>query len=176
MLKSVPSGSQHRISRVVRAFVTPRFDVRFAVRLGLVVVATVLTCTLWLRPAMLDGISMQPTYSGHGFTFCNRFAFRHRLPRRGEVVVLRWGGSQWMLIKRVVALAGETVEFRDGRCLVDGVPLDEPYVRFPCDWNAPPKLVPPGHLYVVGDNRSMPQETHVSGIIDAGRLFGKPLW
>lgn len=74
-----------------------------------------------------------------------------------------------MLIKRVVALAGETVEFRDGRCLVDGVPLDEPYVRFPCDWNAPPKLVPPGHLYVVGDNRSMPQETHVSGVIDARR-------
>ncbi len=176
MLKSVPSGSQHRISRVVRAFVTPRFDARFAVRVGLVAVATVLVCTLWLRPAMLDGISMQPTYSGHGFTFCNLLAFRNRLPRRGEVVVLRWGGNRWMLIKRVVAFAGETVEFRDGRCLVDGEPLDEPYVRFPCDWDAPPKHVPPGHLYVVGDNRSMPQETHVSGVIDARRLFGKPLW
>ena len=165
-----------RLRKVARAFFTPRLNRWFAVRIGVAAAMTLLVCTLWLRPAMLNGESMQPAYSGHGFTFCNRLAYRHRLPHRGEVVILRWGGERWMLIKRAVAFAGETVEFRDGRCLVNGTALDEPYVRFPCDWNAPAKLVPPGHLYVVGDNRSMPQETHVSGIIAARRLYGKPLW
>ena len=161
---------------MARSFLVPRLDRRFAVRIGVTAVVTLLVCTFWLRPSMLDGESMQPTYSGHGFTICNRFAYRHRLPHRGEVVVLRWGGEHWMLCKRAIAFPGETVEFRDGQCLVDGNALVEPYVRFPCDWNSPPKLVPPGHLYVVGDNRSMPQETHVSGVIAASRLYGKPLW
>ncbi len=160
----------------LRAFVWPRMNRRYGARVAAVAAAAFLLFRFVLQPARVDGVSMQPAYSGHGFNFCNRLAYRRRPPRRGEVAILRYGGRRWMIIKRVLAFAGETVEFRDGRCLVDGRPLDEPYVVFPCDWNAPPRTVPPDHLYVMGDNRSMPMETHVGGVIPASRIHGKPLW
>ena len=81
-----------------------------------------------------------------------------------------------MLLKRVIAFAGETVAFEKGVCLVDGKPLDEPYVRLGCDWDIPPHKSRPGHIYVMGDNRSVPAEAHVGGEIAAARVVGRPLW
>ena len=65
---------------------------------------------------------------------------------------------------------------RKGVCLVDGKPLDEPYVRLGCDWDIPPHKIRPGHIYVMGDNRSVPAEAHVGGEIAAARVVGRPLW
>ncbi len=130
----------------------------------------------FLRPMVVDGESMEPTYASRGFNFCNRLAYRWSRPRRGDVVILRYGGTRWMLLKRVIAFAGETVEFRDGVCLVDGRPLAEPYVRLGCDWTLPPRAIGPGHIYVMGDNRSVSVEEHVGGEIAAARIVGRPLW
>lgn len=145
-------------------------------RAMLVALATWAVARYLLRPMVVDGESMEPTYSRHGFTFCRMNAFRERLPERGEVVVMRYGGDRWFLLKRAIAFEGETVEFIDGRCHIDGRPLDEPYVRRPCDWNEPPHTVGRGRIYVLGDNRSVPRENHVGGDMSVSRLFGKPLW
>lgn len=81
-----------------------------------------------------------------------------------------------MLLKRVVAMEGETVEFRDGKLFVDGKEIDEPYVRYPCNWNLPPRQVEKDSVYVVGDNRSMPLENHVFGQAPIRRIVGGPVW
>jgi hypothetical protein len=60
--------------------------------------------------------------------------------------------------------------------LVDGQAVEEPYVRLPCDWNLPPRVVDEDHLYVVGDNRSMPQAQHVFGQVHRDRIVGRPIW
>ena len=130
----------------------------------------------FLRPMVVDGESMEPTYASHGFNFCRMHAFSSRLPRRGEVVIMRYGGERWLLLKRAIAFEGETVSFVDGKCVVDGKALDEPYVKKPCDWNEAPHVVSPGHIYVMGDNRSVPRENHVGGEMSLSRLLGKPLW
>ena len=119
---------------------------------------------------------MEPTYARRGFNLGNLLAFRRRPPRRGEVVLLRYGGQRWYLLKRVLAFAGETVEFRGGICFVEGRALDEPYVKKNAGWNVPPRKVAPGHVYVMGDNRSVPFETHVGGEIAVTRIAGRPLW
>jgi signal peptidase I len=81
-----------------------------------------------------------------------------------------------MLLKRIIALEGERIEFRDGKLLVDGNKIDEPYVRYPCDWNLPPRQVEQGSVYVVGDNRNMPIEDHLFGQTSIMRSVGVPLW
>ena len=154
----------------------PRLTRGFLVRLALVAAATWLIGTYWLRPMVVDGESMEPTYSSHGFNFCVFTAYRSHPPARGDVVVLKYGGTRYMLLKRVLAFEGETVAFSNGVCMVDGKPLDEPYVVKNSGWNVPPRTVQPGHVYVMGDNRSVPFEIPVGGEISLARVAGRPLW
>jgi signal peptidase I len=119
---------------------------------------------------------MEPTYHDRSFNFCWRPGYAFSEPKRADVVLIRFAGHKVMLLKRVVASAGETVEFRDGRLFVDGRILSEPYVSFPCDWNMPPRRVEEGHVYVVGDNRSMSIERHYFGQAARNRIMGVPLW
>ena len=149
---------------------------RRILRMAAVAIVTWVVGRYFLRPMVVDGESMEPTYSSHGFNFCRMHAYSSRLPQRGEVVVMRYGGERWFLLKRAIAFEGETVAFVGGKCIVNGKELDEPYVKKPCDWNESPHTVSPGHIFVMGDNRSVPRENHVGGEMRLSRLFGKPLW
>ncbi len=160
----------------LREFLFPKLTRGFLIRLAVVAAAAYVICKFVMLPVVIDGESMLPTYSSHGFNFCNRLAYRWSGPKRGDIVILRYGGTRFMLLKRVIAFAGETVAFEKGVCLVDGKPLDEAYVKLGCDWDLPPKKVGLGHVYVMGDNRSVPAEAHVGGEIAAARIVGRPLW
>ena len=160
----------------LREFIFPKLTRRLLLRLAVVAAASAAICKFAFMPVVIDGESMLPTYSSRGFNFCNRLAYRWAKPRRGDVVILRYGGTRYMLLKRVIAFAGETVEFRDGVCLVDGRPLEEPYVRLGCDWTLPPRTIGSGRIYVMGDNRSVDSEAHVGGEIASARIVGRPLW
>jgi len=81
-----------------------------------------------------------------------------------------------MLLKRVVALEGEWVEFRDGKLLINTKELDEPYLHYPCNWNLSPRHVEVNCVYVAGDNRNMPMEDHYFGQTPIRRIMGVPLW
>jgi signal peptidase I len=81
-----------------------------------------------------------------------------------------------MLLKRVVALEGERVEFRQGKLFIDEREIEEPYVQYPCRWNLSPRQVEKDHVYVVGDNRNMPIENHLFGQVSMKRIVGVPLW
>lgn len=144
-------------------------------RISLLIAGTILVCRFWLVPARIEGISMLPTYRAHGFTFCNRLAYRTHPPTYGDIVALRYGGTRNLLLKRVIGLAGDTIEFRSGVLYRNEMPVDEPYVVYPCDWSTPPRTISPDHVYVMGDNRSIPFSAHAGGEIASRRIFGRPL-
>lgn len=157
-------------------FLRPDFSRRGLVRLFLIASIAALFFGLVCTPAFISGGSMLPTYPEYGFNFCWKPAFWFSSPRRGQVVIARYLGERVMLLKRVVALAGDTVEFRDGALLVNGVHVHEPYRKSACDWHLPPRTVEPGHVYLVGDNRSMPIDRHKFGQLSIKRVIGVPLW
>ena len=167
------STTSGRFGHVLRDWLLPRPTPRFLLRAALLAAAVAILCSTVLLPVRLEGRSMEPAYTAPGFTFVRAWS---RDPARGDVVALRWEGRRKMLLKRVLAFEGETVAFSNGVCLVDGAPLDEPYVAFNAGWNLPPRTVEPGCLYVMGDNRGVPPETHVGGQIARRRVVGKPLW
>jgi len=110
------------------------------------------------------------------FNFCFRLRYSFSKPERHDVVTIRLAGEKIMLLKRVVALEGDFVEFQNGILFVNKKKIDEQYVRYPSDWNLPPRKVDKGHVYVVGDNRSVPIDVHQFGQTPIDRIIGVPLW
>ena len=80
------------------------------------------------------------------------------------------------LIKRVIGLPGEVVGGEDGHVVVDGRALVEPYLRdgtLTGDFG--PTVVPPGHVFVMGDNRSNSSDSRVIGPIDIDTIVGRAI-
>jgi signal peptidase I len=86
-------------------------------------------------------------------------------------------GDQSVLIKRVIALPGETVEGRNGRVYIDGQLLDEPYLSpgtLTSDFG--PYRIPAGTLWVMGDNRGDSEDSRVFGAISEHAVIGRAVW
>ncbi|GAK60328.1 signal peptidase I [Candidatus Vecturithrix granuli] len=160
----------------VHQFFFPSLTPRFLLRLVLIAVGAYLFFEQVCIPFRIHGRSMEPTYQDGGFNFCWTPSYWFAHPQLSDVVLIRFAGQQVMLLKRVVALEGETVEFQEGRLFVNGKERDEPYLKYPCDWNLPPRRVEQGKVYVVGDNRNQPSEAHQFGQTLITRIRGKPLW
>ncbi len=159
----------------IRDFFLPKPTPGFFIRLAIVALTAMAVFRYLLIPCVISGASMEPTVKSSGFTFCWKGKYLFSRPQRGDIVVIRYAGKIHYL-KRIVALPGETVAFRNGILYVNGQLQEEPYVHFGCDWNLRPRRVREGHYYVVGDNRSMTMERHIFGQVDARRIEGTPLW
>ena len=164
------------INNKIRQFFFPSLTPKFLIRVSLVALFAYLFFGYLCIPFTIQGISMEPTYHLGGVNFCWRLRYLFSEPKRHDVVAVRFAGSKVMLLKRVVALEGEQVEFRDGKLFVDGKEIEEPYVRYPCTWNLSPRQVEKDCIYVVGDNRSMPNENHYFGQASKSRIMGVSLW
>ena len=157
-------------------FLFPAPNRAFLLRLALVAGLSYLYFGYLCIPTRIRGRSMEPTYRDGGFACCWRPRYWRRAPRRGEVVMVSLSGRRVMYFKRVVASAGDRVEFRAGQLWVNGRAVLEPYVLGPCTWDLPPRQVPEGHVYVIGDNRAMTMEEHAFGSVSLDRIEGGPLW
>jgi signal peptidase I len=144
-------------------------------RITVLIVTCFVVFKFILLPIRLEEISMLPTHKEGSVNFMNRLAYLRHEPQRGDVVGIRLAGYHLMYMKRIIGLPGETVAFANGRILIDGEVLDEPYEKFNCDWNLPPVKLGPNEYYVIGDNRTMPPQYHVHGVATRDRIVGKLL-
>jgi signal peptidase I len=151
------------------------------VRIAVLVVVCFVTFQYCLLPIRIKGISMEPTYRDGKINFINCLAYLRHEPQRGDIVSVRLSERDGiappslMLMKRIIALPGETIEFRRGRVYINGQSLAETYLKLSCDWHSGPIVCGPTQYYVVGDNRSMPSELHEHGRAKRGLIVGKLL-
>jgi signal peptidase I len=155
----------------------PRWTI---VRIVVLVAACYLLLEFVLLPVRVEGVSMLPTYRTGRISLVNRLAYVSREPQRFDIVSIRFSGvsihfigKSAMLMKRVVALPGETIAFEDGKLVINGKIIDEPYVKSWCRWDIPPRVLGPDEYYVVGDNRAMPEYEHEKGVATRDRIVGK---
>jgi signal peptidase I len=166
-----------------RVLAVGRNPKRTLVRAAVLAVVCVVVFKWMLLPVRVEGISMVPTYADRSVNFVNRLPYLWHEPRRGDVVGIRmnlppvnaWSTPHVMLLKRIIGLPGETISFVDGRVLVNGRTLDEPYEKRSCDWNTAPVTLGADEYFFVGDNRTMPKEDHTFGQAGRGRIVGKAL-
>lgn len=113
--------------------------------------------TYIVQPYVIPSGSMEPTIAIQDRVLVNKFVYRFRDPAPGEIVVFTDpSGETPALIKRVIAVGGQTVDVRDGTVFVDGERRSEPYTHGkPSDPGnvALPATVPDGDIWVMGDNR-----------------------
>lgn len=164
------------IYRKIRRFFFPSLTPKYLIRVFAIALFAYFLFGQVCIPIVIRGSSMEPTYHNGSFNFCWRGHYLFSSPKRHEVVMIRFAGNKAMLLKRVIALEGERVEFRHGKLFVDEKEIDEPYVHYPCFWDLPPRKVEKGCVYVVGDNRDMPIEDHLFGQASMKRMVGVPLW
>src|ERR1043166_1594871 len=145
------------------------------VRILVLIITCFVVFKFVLLPIRVEGGSMLPTYQDHRVNFINQLAYRRSEPKRGDVVAIRMAGKSVMLLKRVIALPGESVGFHLGQAVINGQVLAEPYVKFSCDWELVPVTLGPDEDFVVGDNRSMNMEDHTFGVCQRNRIVGKIL-
>ena len=164
------------MNRSIRRFLFPELNRNFLIRVILVAVFAFIIFRYLLIPFRVKGYSMVPTYNNGDFDFCYTLRYAFSPPKRFDIVTVRYAGTRVMLLKRVVATEGETIEFRNGQLFINGKEIKEPYVNVRYYWNLPPRTVKPHHVYVVGDNRSVPIKVQDFGQTDLNRIIGAPLW
>jgi len=165
-----------RMSGRLRQFFLPKIDRRYLLRLVTVAAVTCAILMFVLTPIRIKGCSMAPTYRDGQLNICFRLRYLFSDPRPGDLVLVSFVRGRAMYLKRVVAVGGDTVAFQNGTLLINGQETDEPYVADLCDWNLPSRRIEPGHIYVVGDNRSMPIGSQSFGSANIKRVKGAPLW
>ncbi|MDP9464813.1 MAG: signal peptidase I [Actinomycetota bacterium] len=132
----------------------------------------------------VEGQSMLGTLHSGDRVIVNKLSYDMHDPRHGDIVVLKdikESVEVRDLIKRVVALPGETVEYRDCELFIDGDPVVEPYLDpllvgpGRCGESQLPLEIEPGHVFVMGDNRgaSLDSRTLAIGQIPYDNLIGR---
>jgi signal peptidase I len=123
----------------------------------------------------VEGKSMEPTLHSNQRLVVEKVSYRLHGPNRFDVVVLKMpsqGGE--LLIKRVVGLPGETVEFQGGQVLINGTPLDEPFVGGDTSSGRTGVVtVPPLHVFVLGDNRDHSNDSRAFGPVPIEHIVGR---
>jgi signal peptidase I len=173
MLRSnVDVSKSYGFDRAARRVLVGENPRRTLVRVVLLVAVAYAVFGHLLIPVRGQGPSMWPTLEDGQFVLVNRLAYWRAEPRRGDVVALQVAGGRVVYIKRIVGMPGERVSIERGTVRVNGVVLEEPYVRRRRPWDVGEVQLADDEYLVIGDNRAMPQRSHDFGKARRERVLG----
>lgn len=119
---------------------------------------------------------MEPHIASGEYVLINTLAYRFGVPHRDDIVAFMHDGDPpETYIKRVIGVAGDRIRIMRGTVYVNERRLNEPYVRYADTRSYPEVVVPPSHLFVLGDNRAISEDSRIFGTIGIDRLMGKAL-
>ncbi len=131
------------------------------------------------QPVKVEGTSMMPCLQDQERIFVNKFVYRLEPIERGDIVVFRYPRDpSKSYIKRVIGVAGDHIRIDDGRVYVNGRQLNEDYVPPPYedDRSYPDVVVPPHSFFVLGDHRSMSNDSRDFGPVKESFIYGKAVF
>ncbi|MBO4862094.1 MAG: signal peptidase I [Firmicutes bacterium] len=150
--------------------------------IGIAVIIAVLFLQFFM-PTIVREHSMENTLHQNDYVFVSRryYTWFKKDIQRGDIIVFRSdlttaAGSEKLLVKRIIALPGDTVRIEDDKVYVNGEPADDSYTKDGCTGGSMAEVtVPQGHVFVLGDNRqnSTDSRSPIVGFIDINDIKGK---
>lgn len=153
------------------------------------VLLAVIVRTFIFAPFKIPSGSMEPTIQIGDHIFATNYSYGIRVPffekklfpqkiERGDIIIFPYPVKPEVdYIKRVVAVGGDTISVKGDRVYIDGVLQDEPFAYHDPSRGAPedfpPTKVPPGKLFMMGDNRRNSADSRVWGFLEAATVRGK---
>ena len=143
-----------------------------------------LAFTFLVRQTVVTGASMRPTLENEDRLIISNLFYT---PKAGDIVVIQIDDDiaakrptvlerDSSIIKRVIATEGQTVSIQNGSVYVDGALLDADFSYLSDNDSMAEITVSEGHIFVLGDNRSVSLDSRVLGEIDKRTVIGKVLF
>lgn len=136
--------------------------------------------TFIFAPFIVEGQSMESTLHNEEKLVVNKAIYYVSEPKRGDIIVFHAEPTR-DYIKRVIGVAGDTVEVKNDVLYVNGKAVDEPYLTLnreemngtPLTEDVPLIKIPQGHIYVMGDNRQNSHDSRKIGPVDLKTVVGR---
>src|SRR5580698_2662879 len=131
------------------------------------------------QPVKVEGTSMMPSLEDQERIFVNKFVYRLEPIERGDIVVFRYPRDpSKSYIKRVIGMAGDRIRIDGGQVYVNDQALDEDYVpsAYTDGRSYEERVVPPNSYFVLGDHRSMSNDSRDFGPVDQSFIYGKAVF
>jgi len=131
------------------------------------------------QPVKVEGTSMMPSLDDQERIFVNKFVYRLEPIERGDIVVFRYPRDpSKSYIKRVIGTAGDHIRIDSGQVYVNDEALDEDYVpaAYADARSYPDTVVPPNSYFVLGDHRSMSNDSRDFGPVNESFIYGKAVF
>lgn len=140
----------------------------------IIIIVVVIIRTFFVTPAVVEGSSMKPTLNNNNIVILNKIDYKLNDIKRFDVVVVKLGKER--LIKRVIALPGEHVEFKNGSLYIDGFIVAEEFNHKDTNDFKLESIgylkIPGDKYFVVGDNRMNSTDSRMIGLIDKKDILG----
>ncbi len=131
------------------------------------------------QPVKVEGTSMMPSLDDQERIFVNKYVYRLEPIQRGDIVVFRYPRDpSKSFIKRVIGLGGDRIRIDAGEVFVNGEALEEDYVpgAYADQRSYPETVVPPNSYFVLGDHRTMSNDSRDFGPVNIGYIYGKAVF
>lgn len=143
-------------------------------------IAVALSFQNWVATAaVVPTKSMNPTIPAPCYIFVNRLSTEFGQPYRGEVVLFHYPDNPKVIfVKRIIGMPGDTVKVTYNSVYINGKKLSEPYIHVPNVSGLGTYHVPPGHYFMMGDNRpiSLDSRFWVHKYVARSAIVGQADW
>ena len=139
----------------------------------------------FIKPTIVQEHSMENTLISNDYLFISKQSYRlFGDPERGDIIVFHSvlttdDGAEKLLVKRIIAIPGDTISITGGTVYINGEPQVEPYTKDGYTSTEMEEItIPEGKLFCMGDNRQNSRDSRdsVIGLVDESLVVGKAVF